>query len=456
MPSYSYNNNSGNNTEETLTPQQETRIKNLLRQTLYFGLLPALAVVIGYALTVSGHPLKFLFIAILIAGASYISGFFLGFLLGLPKRNEDKTKFTPYNLSNSLSDIADWFTKIVIGLGLVEIKQIPHALLSIGNFIQQQTETEKSVIVFSVCTIIYFFLFGLYYGYNYMRLYLIGRYKITDADAQSLPEEEQSQLYAEVTKGNMEDSLSPKFVPEKKGGEIITASRLLYAKTIDRPLVEKINEFDNSLKNVNEKEYTFETWYLKGIAAYNDKGYSDTITFMNNALALDKNHPSAADAYMYIGLAYFYQNNFTKAIEATETLIRSYPNYDAIARAHLNNSIYYSDAGNYDRALIQINAAESELPNSEDILVQKQFVLQQLNRPEESLSVYDKLLTVNQQNPSYWYGKAMVYAKLDNKESMFICLGNAIKYLPSNKLYAKKDEAFKAFWNDEDFKKLVA
>jgi hypothetical protein len=150
---------------DKISPQ---KIKINLSNTFLIGSITGIIGIVGYTLNLKDFGWKILFLSIILSAASYMAGFFLGFLFGIPKRNA--TTDSDYNLSTNLVDISDWLTKIIIGLGLIEIKKIPELLQSIGIYIQQTTGGDDSIRVFSVCCIVYFSIFGLYYGYNYMRL----------------------------------------------------------------------------------------------------------------------------------------------------------------------------------------------------------------------------------------------------------------------------------------------
>src|SRR5450432_4116492 len=126
-----------------LSSEALKKITTNLNNTLWLGMITGFSGIIGYSLNLQKAGWKILFLFILISSASYISGFFLGFLFGIPKRNTDKE--SAYNLSTNLVDISDWLTKIIIGLGLIEIKRIPGYLMSIGEYIQKATQGEESM-----------------------------------------------------------------------------------------------------------------------------------------------------------------------------------------------------------------------------------------------------------------------------------------------------------------------
>ena len=244
-----------------LSAEALQKITSNLNNTLWLGVITGFSGIIGYTLNLQKAGWKILFLSILLASASYISGFFLGFLFGIPKRNTDKE--SAYNLSTNLVDISDWLTKIIIGLGLIEIKRIPAYLMSIGEYIQRATHSEDSMKIFAACCIVYFTIFGLYYGYNYMRLFLSGQFKEAD------------------------DNLLQRQIKLTETGEVLNNQNLA-PDNIDESAKEKLKEYNQLLKSTKtEENYTFDDWYYKGVAAYDNKEYNKTIAYMKNALEKD-------------------------------------------------------------------------------------------------------------------------------------------------------------------------
>ena len=93
----------------------------------------------------------------------------LGFLFAVPRAN---TKVPNQDLllpNRNIETISDWLTKIIVGLGLVNLKNI-------GSFITERSEilalTIKSDPNFIVGLIIYFFVSGLLEGYILTRIFL--------------------------------------------------------------------------------------------------------------------------------------------------------------------------------------------------------------------------------------------------------------------------------------------
>src|SRR5689334_2047890 len=76
--------------------------------------------------------------ALILSGASLFVGVLLGFLFGIPKtlrRNPDPTAGGPlaegdYQPNTNLEEISDWLTKLIVGIGLVELRRIPELIES--------------------------------------------------------------------------------------------------------------------------------------------------------------------------------------------------------------------------------------------------------------------------------------------------------------------------------------
>jgi len=114
-------------------------------------------------------------LACLTAGATF------GFLFGIPKIHQsnlpldDTPSQSPNMLSvlyrqqvnTNLTEISDWLTKIIIGLGLINLTKIPPYLNRIacilaGGINETHPNKERA---FALALIIFFFLLGCLYGY---------------------------------------------------------------------------------------------------------------------------------------------------------------------------------------------------------------------------------------------------------------------------------------------------
>lgn len=161
--------------------RSERKILRVLLAGTGIGLL----CIIGYSWIWRCFSSSLLTVSILTALAVLVSGFFLGNLFGMPKRNNDVG--TDYTLNNSLAEIADWLTKIIVGLGLVELRQVPGYLRRMSEFFYAASDAAvqpEYIKVYAIVLVVYFGVLGLFLGYNYIRLVLSYRYKLADSYVQ--------------------------------------------------------------------------------------------------------------------------------------------------------------------------------------------------------------------------------------------------------------------------------
>jgi hypothetical protein len=73
-------------------------------------------------------------LAVGIVFASGSVGSAIGFLFGIPKANpKQKPSDRSYEPNTNLEQVSDWLTKIILGVGLVQFRQIANALESAGQ-----------------------------------------------------------------------------------------------------------------------------------------------------------------------------------------------------------------------------------------------------------------------------------------------------------------------------------
>ncbi len=128
---------------------------------------------------------------ILWAFACLASGGAIGFLFGIPKilQNDIVANVTPdasasstmtspaqgfpyrQRVNTNLEEISDWLTKIIVGLGLVNLAEIPYQLNEIARLLANEL-TPKGQQAFALALIIYFSIMGLLFSYLFTRLFL--------------------------------------------------------------------------------------------------------------------------------------------------------------------------------------------------------------------------------------------------------------------------------------------
>ncbi len=138
-------------------------------------------------------------IGILAAGASLLAGFLVGFVFGIPRTPKEpgdsseaaaggkkpdpsstsaQSKSSGVMPNSNLVEISDWLTKIIVGVGLVQLNKIPGKVSQLSTFIgnglrdcDSQTCQQSSEAV-ALVIMLYFFCAGFLIGYLWARLYL--------------------------------------------------------------------------------------------------------------------------------------------------------------------------------------------------------------------------------------------------------------------------------------------
>jgi len=158
--------------EKNTVKEAETSVLLALYMGLFLGMIP----VIGFPIIIPEMGGKILFIGVTLGIAAFISSFFVGSLFGMPKRNNQKGINNSFN--NSLVEISDWLSKIIVGLVLINLKEIPFYIFALVEYIRVASKYDSQLLnVYTIGIIIYFGFLGLFIGYNYMRLVLSNKYK---------------------------------------------------------------------------------------------------------------------------------------------------------------------------------------------------------------------------------------------------------------------------------------
>lgn len=135
-------------------------------------------------------------IAVLWAAACFMAGFLAGFLFGVPKVGAEGSSAqnaasagpagaTPnaqaysQRPNTNLEQISDWLTKIIVGLGLVELKQVPAHLGNAARWVAESlsiSAPSSAAISFAGSLILYFSILGFLAGYLLTLLFLAGAF----------------------------------------------------------------------------------------------------------------------------------------------------------------------------------------------------------------------------------------------------------------------------------------
>ncbi len=93
--------------------------------------------------------------------------------------------------STALEEISDWLTKMVVGIGLVQLKELPSSVLRLGTLVSRSVPDMKDYPAQSLgnAIVVFFTSIGFVYGYLATRLYIQGAIDRADGELRNEFEE---------------------------------------------------------------------------------------------------------------------------------------------------------------------------------------------------------------------------------------------------------------------------
>jgi len=110
--------------------------------------------------------------ALAIGSSAYFTGGLVGFLFGVPRTVQGSAlskRFTQYQGNTNLEQISDWLTKIIVGIGLVQIGHIVPALSKFAESMKAPLGGLPSSGAFGLGLAISYALLGFFYFYFWSR-----------------------------------------------------------------------------------------------------------------------------------------------------------------------------------------------------------------------------------------------------------------------------------------------
>jgi uncharacterized membrane protein len=105
-------------------------------------------------------------------------GALIGFLFAVPRVNPE-IKTNSFLVTNTnIEQVSDWLTKILVGVGLINFKEIGQFLDGLSDKLAPSLGTEAAPVgkPFALSLIVYFFVVGLIQGYLLTRLFLFKQF----------------------------------------------------------------------------------------------------------------------------------------------------------------------------------------------------------------------------------------------------------------------------------------
>lgn len=103
------------------------------------------------------------------------AGAFIGFLFGVPKVNPTAIDSAGLLPNTNIETVSDWLTKIIVGVGLINFKEIGGFLSSISDKLAASLAMDAP---FAMALIVYFFVAGLIQGYLLTRMFLSWQFSL--------------------------------------------------------------------------------------------------------------------------------------------------------------------------------------------------------------------------------------------------------------------------------------
>jgi hypothetical protein len=114
---------------------------------------------------------------VILAGASLMVGTFLGFLFGLPRTLDRPASKASLATNTNLDQISDWLTKILVGLGLVQLGRVTSGISHLAEVASPGLGEAPGAETFAVGLLVYSAVNGFLLGYLWTRIVVSGRLK---------------------------------------------------------------------------------------------------------------------------------------------------------------------------------------------------------------------------------------------------------------------------------------
>lgn len=116
--------------------------------------------------------------------AALAIGIFIGFIFGVPRQAQaDGINNGTFSSNTNLEQISDWLTKILVGITLTQISQIPDQIHILGKSLRPSLGNDDTAEIIGITYCIFFVTVGFLMGYLWTRIYF--RQMLEKAESQA-------------------------------------------------------------------------------------------------------------------------------------------------------------------------------------------------------------------------------------------------------------------------------
>lgn len=137
--------------------------------------------------------------------ACYALGVLAGFLFGIPRVLQNRSPGSPLSdrpagkvteidgryqilINTNLDDISDWLTKIIVGVGLIDLRKLPGLIYDLATLIAG--DKGKADVPLIEAVVLYFGTVGLMAGYLTTRMFFQRAFRASDLSTEGIPDRE--------------------------------------------------------------------------------------------------------------------------------------------------------------------------------------------------------------------------------------------------------------------------
>jgi hypothetical protein len=168
--------------EEPATPRTQVALPDI---PLTLWALPAIGIAAVVIYGASEGSWSILSVALMGGAAAFIAGSFLGFLFSIPRTltserapvtqgEGDQERRVEYEPNTNLEQISDWLTKILVGVGLVQLGELRDSVRDLVDFLAPGLGDDATARAFALTLLVYFAVSGFLTSYLFTRLWLQG------------------------------------------------------------------------------------------------------------------------------------------------------------------------------------------------------------------------------------------------------------------------------------------